>query len=471
MITNSERNTILDILSHAPEPEQTFTCDEISGFLFGLAITPDIILPNEWLPIIFGGVFPHFEQLEQLEDLSDTLITIYNRFTTAFHHNKLSFPFDIETLDEDQLATVFEWTSGLEEALSLREDIWDPEEYPELSDKRKEELFYSMMAIQGMVDPLEVCDFFEELPDEVFEETFPGMDSMNVSREAQIQIFLMASLPLNIKTLQKHAATVEKKRQRKSRKLNSPIPIRSAKTGRNEPCPCNSGKKYKKCCGNVTRKDTHSSRPTKKSNIIQGNFPKHKKEGAQQSTLFQLKVALHGAKPPIWRRILVPDSTTLAQLHHIIQISMGWTDSHLHQFTIDKVVYSPKCDDEQMFSHSTKDEAQFTLQQLDKKLSPRFQYLYDYGDNWLHTITVEKTLVPDVGQAYPKVLTGRRSSPPEDIGGIPGYMDALASLQDPEDPNFIELLEWLGDDFDPARFGKQEIIQTNKILAKYFSMA
>ena len=54
----------------------------------------------------------------------------------------------------------------------------------------------------------------------------------------------------------------------------------------------------------------------------------------QRHTAYQLKIALRGSKPPIWRRILVPGDITLDVLHNVIQIAMGWTNSHLHSFEI-----------------------------------------------------------------------------------------------------------------------------------------
>lgn len=64
------------------------------------------------------------------------------------------------------------------------------------------------------------------------------------------------------------------------------------------------------------------------------------------TSIYQLKVTLNDSKPPIWRRVLVPDTITLHQLHTILQIVMGWTNSHLHQFIIDDEYYGDPDDDE-----------------------------------------------------------------------------------------------------------------------------
>jgi hypothetical protein len=209
----------------------------------------------------------------------------------------------------------------------------------------------------------------------------------------------------------------------------------------------------------------------KKSNIIQGNFPQYGKKKnapkpAPSTSVFQLKVGLKNAKPPIWRRILVEENTTLTRLHEIIQIAMGWTDTHLHMFIIDRIFYSPPEKDADWGSFDSKDEGNFTLRDLGGKISHGFQYVYDFGDDWMHQITVEKVLPTEEDQDYPVVLTGRRTGPPENIGGIYGYMRALEILQDPLDEEYQELCEWFPDDFDPALFRKAEIAEINAVLKK-----
>ena len=52
------------------------------------------------------------------------------------------------------------------------------------------------------------------------------------------------------------------------------------------------------------------------------------------SNIYQIKVTLLGTKPPIWRRLLVPADVTLAQLHNVLQIAMGWEDGHMHEFRV-----------------------------------------------------------------------------------------------------------------------------------------
>ena len=472
MITATEKKILKSLLAMTEEPDDTFSYDELLGYMFGLAMTPEVLVPSEWMPIIFGGKLPPFDSADQMQTMTSNLIQVYNSFIADFDNNKLKFPFKIEKLNENQLVALYEWVSGFEEAIALREELWDPEEYPELSDQKKEELYHSMMTIQGLVDPVEVMDYFEDMPDEVFQEAFSGKDMGQNDREAQIQVFLLASLPLVIETFQKHARTVEKKRQQQlTRRPGAPTPIRSVKIGRNDLCPCNSGKKFKKCCGASDDNQTNPSggKSSNKSNVIKVDFPQHGKKQTAPAPIYQLKVALQGAKPPIWRRIQVPGNITLEELHSIIQICMEWDDQHLHQFLIDRTCYSLPDGDDLWQASRPKNEAKFTLHALEKKIQPRFQYIYDFGDDWMHQISVEKILPPEEGKAYPVLITGRRACPPEDIGGIFQYNHILEVLSDPEGEEYEEVTSWLDMDFfDPAGFDKEDIAEINETLKKLF---
>ncbi len=471
MLTSKEKQCIKKLLALAPEPKDTLTNNEITGFMFGLAMTPDIVSPSEWLPVIFGGEMPLFDSMEQMEQLTGGMMQLLNRLTAAFHHSKLKFPFTIEKLSQKDFSILLAWAFGFEEALSLRENIWDPRSFRELSDKQREKLFFSRMIPLALVEPEEVKDFLAPLPESFFDGAFASIPTEGVEKEAMLQIMLICSLPQAVSTLQQHAQKVEKTHQHTLDDYDAPDPARSNKVGRNEPCPCNSGKKFKNCCGgnkDAGRSPGTTSPPARQSKVIQGNFPDHHKKKTPPATVYQLKVGLKGAKPPIWRRIQVPASTTLAQLHDIIQICMGWADCHLHQFVINKTTYSPPIKEETFFPNRSKNEANFTLQDLAAEIQPRFQYIYDFGDDWLHQITVEKTLPLNEAQPSPLLLTGRRTCPPEDIGGLHRYMHVLNVVTDPEDEEHEEMAEWLGEDFDPARFNKDDIAKINKLLRKLY---
>jgi hypothetical protein len=165
-------------------------------------------------------------------------------------------------------------------------------------------------------------------------------------------------------------------------------------------------------------------------------------------SIYQLKTTLHGSKPPIWRRIQVGGHTNLAKLHDILQITMGWTNSHLHQFVVKDHVYS---DPSFELEYATSENA-ITLDRLELQPKMRFGYEYDMGDYWQHDILVEKIIAPESGIRYPRCLTGKRACPPEDCGGIGGYYALLEAIQDSQHPEHDSMLEWLGDEFGPEAF-------------------
>jgi hypothetical protein len=182
-------------------------------------------------------------------------------------------------------------------------------------------------------------------------------------------------------------------------------------------------------------------------------------------TIYQLKVTLNDSKPPIWRRILVSSNINLGNFHRILQIVLGWTDSHLHQFISGGTMYSTPYDE---FGNNLEleceDENKYKLSQLLKKEKGSLIYEYDFGDSWKHKIVLEKILPYDGSVKVPTCIKGKRACPPEDCGGIWGYQDFLEAIQDPSHPEHQEMLEWIGGEFDPEYF---DVKETNEILADY----
>ena len=427
--TQKEQKILKKFIKLAPDPESCFTYHELLGFLFGIAITPDLVMPSEWFPVIFDNNMPEYKSMGQVEEITGCLTGLYNKMVAAHHEEKLEFPFAMNLMDDEEVEAIYEWVSGFEEAIAMREELWDPETH-QIEDQDKEELYYSLMVVQGLVDPEMVADFLENMPDQAFQETFPDLDPSQIDREDQIQLFLLASLPLSVETLMRHSAVVENHRKERQTKLAS------AKKG-------------------------------KKSNVIHVDFEnKAKKKEPAASQLYELKISLQGARPPVWRRVRVPGKTSLAKLHTIIQLAMGWTNSHLHQFMIDKTCYSLPHEDDTWRTSQPKDERKFTLDQLQDKIEAGFHYIYDFGDDWMHQVKVEKILPAGEGKSYPQLLAGKRACPPEDCGGIPGYMDMLNTLSNPDDERYEEIMEWLGGEFDPARFDKDAIETINRLLRK-----
>ena len=163
--------------------------------------------------------------------------------------------------------------------------------------------------------------------------------------------------------------------------------------------------------------------------------------------VYQLKITLAG-RVSIWRRLQVTGDTPLAGLHRILQVVMGWTDSHLHRFDI----Y------DQFGDLLDLPEATCSLAQLGLRAADgRFGYEYDFGDRWQHEVEVEKILPLAPGQYYPVCLSGRCACPPEDVGGVYGYAHFLQARRNRRHPDHAYYREWAGARFNPAAFSVAEV--------------
>jgi hypothetical protein len=173
------------------------------------------------------------------------------------------------------------------------------------------------------------------------------------------------------------------------------------------------------------------------------------------TSLYHIKVTLNGSKPSIWRRVLVPDTITLHQLHSILQIVMGWTNSHLHQFIIDGEYFGEP--EEDGYSEDLKNEKRYRLNQVVERKGFKFIYEYDFGDSWEHTVHIEAILPIEKGAQYPIYLEGKRACPLEDVGGVTGYDDVLKIFSNSKHPEHEEMVEEFGEDFDPEFFDVEAV--------------
>jgi len=177
---------------------------------------------------------------------------------------------------------------------------------------------------------------------------------------------------------------------------------------------------------------------------------------------YLLKIQLLDIEPAIWRRFVVPASITMDRLHDVIQIVMGWTDSHLHEFTIGNKRYTE-------YPESKEDGlvcGRYRLGNLIKQKGRTFRYLYDFGDSWEHELVLEENRYfnPEL-RAELACLEGERACPPEDVGGILGYFEFCNALKDPSHEEHQSSMEWSGGDYDSERFDSESI---NWELMKYF---
>ena len=181
--------------------------------------------------------------------------------------------------------------------------------------------------------------------------------------------------------------------------------------------------------------------------------------------IYQLRIQLEYInKPPIWREIHVIDLTSLYLIHCTIQGAMGWFNCHLHQFIQGNQFYGIPHPD---YGDSMADARKIPINKVLQKEKDWLHYEYDFGDGWMHRITLEKISQPVAGKEYPLLIKGKGACPPEDCGGPPGYENMKEIIADPNHEEHEEMVDWLGDDFDPNEF---DLLQhQNAMAASYKS--
>lgn len=191
----------------------------------------------------------------------------------------------------------------------------------------------------------------------------------------------------------------------------------------------------------------------------------------QPVQIHELKITLCGSKPPIWRQFAVPSDMHLSDLHYAIQIVMGWTNSHLHQFiasdlsrkkyrSMGKRGYTHserRFSDTRFELEDTDDEKKTMLSELVPAAKSKFIYEYDFGDSWEHLIEVVKISPPADKVKYPVCLAGELACPPEDCGGTWGYYDMLEVLKNPKHKDYKDIRGWMPPGFKPERFNLEAI--------------
>ena len=178
---------------------------------------------------------------------------------------------------------------------------------------------------------------------------------------------------------------------------------------------------------------------------------------------YQFKVTLREIEPPIWRRILVPATYSFWDLHVAIQDSMGWLDYHLHLFRVREpesgdVVEIGIPDDEPFEDEiSCVPGWDVAIAEYFTEAGDAAEYLYDFGDDWQHVVSLEAMVDRVAKTRYPQCLGGSRACPPEDCGGIGGYENVLRVIADLSDEEHESMMEWLGGEYDPEAFEPAQV--------------
>lgn len=233
-IPPAHEESLKNFLALADDPNKVFGYDELLGFLFGLAITPEAVSPREWLPAIFEGAMPEFPAKEQAQKMMTALTETLHAYLMLAKKHQLYFPFDPFTASDQEIHAMMSWLLGLNQALLLRPAIWAPEA-SNLDHETFERVHFSMSILEGIVNPDSAKRFGEKISDEILRGVFPQYSSEDGNRDQAVSGFLISSAPMAVNYLAGY-----------SQRRNNP-----AEQERNDLCACGSGKKYKKCCGNT----------------------------------------------------------------------------------------------------------------------------------------------------------------------------------------------------------------------------
>ena len=199
------------------------TFEMLDGMLTALVIGPAMVLPSEYLPEIWGteeGAGPEWESIEQAQYFMSLLTKHWNAIVARRDADAPHIPFILEFGDAELGQT---WAKGFVVGVELGQTSWDPM----FQERRAAEIGISIFALVG--DDLELFE-----------------DRMTPEMRAEI----VAQLPVILQIIAAYWRDPD-------RQLPYIEPIRSTKVGRNEPCPCGSGKKFKKCCGGSSPATLH----------------------------------------------------------------------------------------------------------------------------------------------------------------------------------------------------------------------
>ena len=170
----------------------------------------------------------------------------------------------------------------------------------------------------------------------------------------------------------------------------------------------------------------------------------------------RLHIRLDHIEPTIWRRVEVPITTSLKGLHDVIQAVMLFKDYHLFEFNAGGKRYAVP-DSEWDMGRETYAARNVRIGALVDRGITTFNYTYDFGDDWRHSITVEAVMDADPAVQYPRFVDGDRRAPPEDVGGLPGFEDFLNAMAKPRHAQYREVVEWYGGRFEPNDIGVDTI--------------
>jgi hypothetical protein len=179
-------------------------------------------------------------------------------------------------------------------------------------------------------------------------------------------------------------------------------------------------------------------------------------ETADAEAAVQIKIWLLGISPMVSRRVLVPGSCSLRELHGVIQVAMGWEGIHLYQFCLHAARYGS--------GELSASSPEVTLAALQVRTGSRFVYEYDLNIPWRHEVRVETRMEPEPSKAYPLCIGGSGACPPEDCGGPEAY---LAGLRDTVSMAAVEDLDTMAEIIGQiVREGRADLLDDHEVRCR-----
>lgn len=228
MLNDSELNQLNELLLSIPMENEGMLLSEFDGFCAGLIVCPEVIMPSEWLPCVWGEGADHFATLEALQSATDLIMRHYNDVAVSLTPPSLEYG---PLYDEDTRTGEILWESwvcGFEQAMRLRMDSWEP-----IVESEDEEAGASVTMMLALYN---IAEGNSDLP------------KKSIKELTQQAPDLIPNLVMTINSWTKSLST-QGSLPPFMQSANTPsAPFSGKKVGRNEPCPCGSGRKYKRCC-------------------------------------------------------------------------------------------------------------------------------------------------------------------------------------------------------------------------------
>ncbi len=207
-----------DFLLSEAVSDDVMLLSELDGFLAGLIVCPDLIMPSEWMPVVWGDDDdPVFDSMEQAQAISSLIMGHYNDIIRQLDQNRYRPIYDVDIDDSILWET---WLEGFGQAMRLRPESWRAYTQDEDADLQR---------------ALFVLGRLKELA------TLPPQDIKPLDIDEELENLAPDLIPAHVEVL-------HQTRLAQTKPIPSSANENRPKVGRNDPCPCGSGKKFKKCC-------------------------------------------------------------------------------------------------------------------------------------------------------------------------------------------------------------------------------